>query len=75
MDQIRRFRHALLSVFVGQECGACGVKGRVAIGMVEVPAGIRWTIWYGKVWRTSNDFTFGSVQPSCVTLRPRASHD
>src|SRR5258708_22707176 len=32
-----RLGHALLSVFVGQDRGSCGVKRRVVIGMVEVP--------------------------------------
>jgi len=32
--------HALLSVFVGQDCGSRGVKMRVVIGMVEMPVGV-----------------------------------
>src|SRR5258707_6907216 len=35
--KIMRLGHALLSVFVGQDRGSCGVKRRVVIGMVEVP--------------------------------------
>jgi len=35
-----RLGHALLSVFVGKDCGSRGVKRRVVIGMVEVPVGI-----------------------------------
>src|SRR5258708_37695476 len=37
---IMRLGHALLSVFVGKDCGSRGVKRRVVIGMVEVPVGI-----------------------------------
>src|SRR5882757_3647072 len=35
-----RFRHALLSVFVGKDRGSCGVKRRVVIRVVEVPVGV-----------------------------------
>src|ERR1700730_9327431 len=35
-----RLGHALLSVFVGKDCGSRGVKMRVVIGMVEVPVGV-----------------------------------
>src|SRR6266850_824722 len=38
--QIMRLGHALLSVFVGQDCGSRGVKMRVVIGMVEMPVGV-----------------------------------
>src|SRR5580693_2835428 len=38
--QIMRLRHALLSVFVGQDRGSCSVKMRVVIGMVEMPVGV-----------------------------------
>src|SRR6266404_5096326 len=38
--QIMRLGHALLSVFVGKDCGSRGVKMRVVIGMVEMPVGV-----------------------------------
>ena len=38
--QIMLLGHALLRVFVGKDRGACCVKMRIVIGMVEVPMGV-----------------------------------
>jgi hypothetical protein len=38
--QIMRLRHAFLRVFVGKNRGACGVKMRVVVGMVEVSVSV-----------------------------------
>src|ERR1700683_3323499 len=38
--QIVRLGHALLSVFVRENRGPCGVKMSVVVGMVKVPVGV-----------------------------------
>src|ERR1700691_4686022 len=38
--KIVRFRHILLTVFVGKDRGSGGVKMCIVVGMVEVPVGV-----------------------------------
>jgi hypothetical protein len=51
----------------------CHARLGVFVGQHGGARGVQIGVIVGVV--DKNDFTFGSEQPSCVTLRPRLSHD